>query len=475
MILKDIDLWLVTLKNQGELDVKKIGFINSLKRNRNLILIFLISLIIQIALLIVFQVFSWVSQHSSNNSWFIFLMNTLEPYADYKYWYQGFAKQFFYENWLPYFNLPTNPNKYRNLLLYIVDIILGNQNLSFIYPPFFFYSIIIPASININFVFFPLLLANLLLPIVVYKILDKNKKKKVAEWGFITSALSPLLIFYNGGLLLNTSYVTLFFVIALYFVSKKRFIWSIVFLSVACLFKQTTVFFFLPFLIYIVLVSTERESNHIHFIYFKKLLKYSGILIGILFLGSLPWIILEPSNYLESLMADQSLTFIPQFILPEYNFPVKWYSFLIQFGAPYWLIYILGFLTFTFIGIVLIEIIAMFMLFKWKRNGSLTWLNFLDLIVYTAFMSHLFFPRGVYKYYFTFHVPLVILWFCFHFKEKLMDNDFLRKSGLLLFISVSFIILIFPRMYYLILIWILFFIIVKKSQNKERKNNNLNL
>ncbi len=462
----------IFLINQRGLKHKKIGIISSLKHNKKLIFILLISLIIQIALLIVFQVFSWVSQHSSNEPWFIFLMNTFEPYSDYKYWYQGFAKQFYYENWLPYFNVPTDPNKYRNLLLYLVDIILGNQNLPFIYPPFFFYSIIIPAFININLVFLPLLLANLLLPIVVYKFLANFTKKKVAEWGFITTALSPLLLFYNGGLLLNTSYVTLFFVLALYFMSIKRFTWAIIFLSVACLFKQTTIFFFLPFLIYIVLVSTNRESNHIHFVYFKKLLKYSGILVGILFLGSLPWIILEPYNYLESLMADQSLTFNPQFILPQYNFPVKWYSFLIQFGAPYWLIYILGFLTFSFIGILIIEIIAMFKIYNWGRKGSLDWLKFLDIIVYTAFLSHLFFPRGVYKYYFTFHVPLVILWICFHFKDKLMNNDFLRKLWLFLFISVSFVILIFPRMYYLIIIWMLFLSIVKINLTQNRKKNN---
>ena len=219
MVLKDIYLWLFTLKNQGELEVKNIGFISSLKRNRKLILIFLISVIIQIALLIIFQVFNWVSQHAINTPWFKFLMNTLEPYSDYIYWYQRFAKQFFYEKWLPYFNVPTNPNKYRNLLLYIIDVIMGNTNLSFIYPPFFFYSIIIPASISIELVFLPLFLANLLLPIVVYKFLVIFTKKKVAKWGFIATALSPLLIFYNGGLLLNTSYVTLFFVIALYFMS----------------------------------------------------------------------------------------------------------------------------------------------------------------------------------------------------------------------------------------------------------------
>ena len=463
------------MKNQDILDVKKTKFINLLFRNRKLILVFLISLIIQITLLIIFQTFNWVSQHAINKPWFKVLMNILEPYSDYRYWYQGFAKQFFNENWLPYFNTPTNPNKYKNIILYLIDIILGNQNLSFIYPPFFFYSIIIPAFINIELIFLPLLLANVLLPIVVYKFLSNFTKKRVAEWGFIATALSPLLIFYNGGLLLNTSYVTLFFIIALYFMYKKKFIKAIVFLSVACLFKQTTIFFFLPFLIYAVLVSTEKESVHIHFVYIKKLLKYSGILVGILFLGSLPWIILDPVNYIESLMADQSLTLNPQFNLPDYSFPIKWYSFLIQFGAPYWLLYILGFLTFTFIGILLIEIIAIFMLYNWGRKDSLDWLKFLDLIVYTAFMSHLFFPRGVYKYYFTFHVPLIILWICFHFKDKLVDNDFLRKLWLFLFISVSFVILIFPRIYYLIIIWILFFIIVKISLTQNRKRSNLAL
>ncbi|KKM97627.1 hypothetical protein LCGC14_1166080 [marine sediment metagenome] len=412
-----------------------------LVRNKKLILIYFSSITIQIIIILIFQVNNWVSQHAINTPWFMFLMNTLEPYSDYKYWYQGFARQFFYDDWLPYFDYSSNPDRYKNFLLYLIDIILGNQKLSFIYPPFFFYSIIIPAAININLVFIPLFLANILLPIVVYKFLINFASKKVAEWGFVATALSPLSIFYNGGLFFNTSYVTLFFIIALYFVSKKKFTWAIFFLSVACLFKQTIIFFFPPFLIYIVLQSTEKKSRRVYSIYFKNFLKYTGMLIGMLFLGSIPWIIITPKNYIQSLLVEQSINFNPDFNAPEYNNPVNWYSFLINFGAPYWLIYLLGFLTFTFIGLLIIEIVAIFLLYNWDRKNKLDWIKFLDIIVYTAFISHLFFPRGVYKYYFTLHVPLIILWICFHFKEKLTDNNSIRKVWLLLFVFISFLIL----------------------------------
>ena len=449
----------------------KIKLLNFLRRNKKLILIYFSSITIQIIIILIFQVNNWVSQHAINTPWFMILMNTLEPYSDYKFWYQSFAKQFFYGDWLPYFDYAYNPDRYKNFLLYLIDIIFGNRELSFIYPPFFFYSIILPAAINIDLVFLPIFLANILLPIVVYKFLANFASKKVAEWGFIASTLSPLSIFYNGGLSLNTSYVTLFFVIALYFVSKKKFTWAIFFLSVACLFKQTIIFFFPPFLIYIVLQSTEKESRHVYFIYFKKFLKYSGMLIGMLFLGSIPWIIITPQNYIQSLLVEQSITFNPEFKLPEYNNPVMWYSFLINFGAPYWLIYLLGFLTFTFIGLLIIEIVVIFLLYNWDRKNELDWIKFLDIIVYTAFLSHLFFPRGVYKYYFTLHVPLIIIWICSHFKEKLTYNNSIRKYWLLLFISISSIILFFPRFYYLMIIWMLFAFIVKTNLNQYRNKN----
>lgn len=440
-----------------------------LKSNKRLVIIYFGSFSIQIIVFLIIQVFDWTSQESLNSSWFNLLMNTVEPYSDYKFWYQGFAKQFIYDDWLPYIQQFEDPSKYRNIFEYILVIILGNGQLNFIYPPFFFYSIIIPALISIDLVFLPLLLANLLLPFIIYKFLNNFYGKNIAEWGFITTTLCPLSIFYNGGLLLNTSYITLFFVLALYFISINRFTSATVFLAISFLFKQTAIFFIPPILAYIILKHKSSENKIGFLSYTKSILKYTGILVAIILLGSLPWIIITPKNYIEALLVNQSITFYPVFINPWYNFPVHWYSFLIGLGAPYWLLYILGFLTFTFIGIILMEIIVLFLLFKWHHNDELNWKKLIDVIIYVAFISHLFLPRGVYKYYFTFHVPLVILWICVHFNDILSSDRSKQLNWRLIFILGSLIIIIIPRLYYLIIIWLILAFIIKTNLNLRKQ------
>ncbi|MFW9828103.1 MAG: hypothetical protein ACFFEY_10950 [Candidatus Thorarchaeota archaeon] len=407
------------------------------------------------------QIANWTSQESIDSTWFTLLMNTIEPYSDYKFWYKGFAEQFLYDGWLPYMGPFEDPSKYKNVLEYILNILLNDNHLEFIYPPFFFYSIIIPAFISVDFVFFPILISNLIIPFVIYKFLINFYGKNIASWGFIATALSPLLIFYNGGLLLNTSYITLFFLITLYFTAINRFTLATTFLSISLLFKQTIIFFILPYLVYVSLKKIEVNNKRLSFI--KNFLKYSGIILGISLLGSLPWIIINPQIYIESLLVNQSITFDPSFFVPTYNSPMQWYSFLIRFGAPYWLLYIIAFPSFTLIGIILIQIIVLIMLYNWYRNNELELIKFIDIIIYIAFISHFFFPRGVYKYYFTFHIPLIVLWICFHFNEILSNHRSKRLNWMLILLVSSLIIIFIPRLYYLIVIWFIFGFIIRTN------------
>lgn len=437
--------------------------------NKRLFVIYLISILTQITIFLIIHGFNWISQEHISSPWFMFLMNTLEPYSDYTYWYQGIGKQFLNEGWVPYIGALNEIPEYQNIIDYLLNIIFSGGTLPFIYPPFFFYSIIIPALININLVFLPLIVANNLLPFIIYKLLHNFYGKKIAEWGFIASTICPLSIFYSGGLVLNTSLVTLFFVIALYFVSINQFTKSIIFLSIALLFKQIVIFFVLPFIVYIVLQTTKNNRSRLIIDYSKNFLKYFGILILTLFLGSLPWIIIDPKNYINILLVDQAITFSPEFPIPRYNYPMQWYSFIIKFNAPYWLLFILAFLTFTFLGIIIMEIVSVILFFKWNSKNKLDWIKLLDIIVYTSFITHLFFPRGVYKYYFTFHVPLLILWICFHFKEVLSSDNAMQRNWILLFIVISFGILIMPRFYYLFIFWVIFIIIVRTNLNHNKR------
>ena len=208
-------------------------------------------------------------------------------------------------------------------------------------------------------------------------------------------------------------------------------------------------------------VSDKYESSFYQ--YLKKLIIYSGILIIILFIGSLPWILITPQNYVRSVILTvvRLPTLLPpfRFPYPHYNYPIFWYDFLYSLKAPYLVFWFFGFLNFTYIGIVSLEIVVIFMLIYWHNKNVLNWVKFYDIIIYTTFLSYLFFPRGVYKYYFSFYVPLVVLWICFHFGYRLSNNKSKGTNWILIIVLISIIFMLLPRIYYLILIWGVFFFI----------------
>ncbi len=73
-----------------------------------------------------------------------------------------------------------------------------------LYPPLFIYIISAPGIINIDLVFLPLFIADLLTPVILYKFLKNIFNEKIAKWGFILFIFSPLNKLYTGALFLNT-------------------------------------------------------------------------------------------------------------------------------------------------------------------------------------------------------------------------------------------------------------------------------
>ena len=438
-----------------------------LKSNKKLIFVLSISICIQITIFLIVQLSNWISQKPDDGFWFKFLTQTIEPYSDYKIWYQTFAKQTLYENWLPYLKLfhieLTEAEWYHYWFVENEDLFLN-----FIYPPFFYYILILPSFISIQLMFLPLLITNVLLPILIYKFLNNSFNQKVAEWGFIATAINPLYLFYSGGLALNSSLITFFFVLTLYFISTSRFGYSIVSFAVSILFKQIMIFLAPPIIMFITLKSAIDKKYPFLNNYKKKFFFYSAILGIILFLGSLPWFLIAPGNYLFTMIAPgvEHPTLVPTFHFPypHYHYPIFWYDFLYSLKAPTFLFWIFGFLNFTYVGIISLEIVIMKILFTWHKKGILNWVKFLDIIMYSTFLSYLFFPRGLYKYYFTFYVPLVVLWVCFHFSYRLSKNNSKGTTWTLIIGLISIIFMLLPRTYYLLLIWGVFFYILKKNR-----------
>ncbi|MFX0207012.1 MAG: hypothetical protein ACFFDT_13575 [Candidatus Hodarchaeota archaeon] len=363
--------------------------------------------------------------------WDQLIIGTLEPYLDYKLSYTNFVQAFIHEDWFPYISEVSDP-------------ILA----SYVYPPLFLYALTLPGLINMDLVFLPLLLSDILSPLIIYFLLIHSHGEKIARWGFVAIAFCPFSIFYNSGLLFNMSIVIFFFTLSLYLIYIKRLKWATFTLAISFLIKQIILFLIIPIFIYIILKSTEDKQTSI--------VTHTIILLGTLFIGSLPWILIAPNKYVTTLLMGQQITLTPIFSSPALTWPLHWYSFLIELKVPYWALYITGFLNFTAFGLMMLQLTNIILLLYWDSKDSLEWPKFLCLITYNALLNHLFLPRGVYKYYFTLHVPLIVLWICFNFTPSFSSTSW-RKKALILFLAISLLFLLIHRFFYLWLVWIIFF------------------
>ena len=372
------------------------------------------------------------------------LMTFFEPYSDYDYYYKLFAQAFISGSWTPYSEVAEHP--WLN---------------SYLYPPLFLYILSIPAIISPKLVFLPLFLADVGLPVLIYLFL-RERSKKMASWGYFVTACCPFLIFYDGGLFLNTSLVLFAFFVSLYFFYGEKYKTAVFILALAFLIKQVILFFFPPLFCYAVLKSSSGSIKS----YLKQFAIFGVVLSGTIGIGSLPWLLLAPKNYFSAIFMGQAPNLAPDLQPRHLTWPMHWYSFLIDLHVPTEIIYVAGFLTFTMLGLLLVELLSIILLIRWHRAKVLDWVRILDMTVFVAILIHLFLPRGVYKYYFTLHVPLIILWVAFHYQTSLESARGRKRWGGVV-VGLSSLVLIFPRQLYLILIWLIFFLIIWVDYKKH--------
>ncbi|MBN1802973.1 MAG: glycosyltransferase family 39 protein, partial [Candidatus Lokiarchaeota archaeon] len=310
-------------------------FLTKSGTNNKITILFILSLLIRVFIMVLQILFLDINRDLQFDNIETILLSTIEPYPDYKLWYQLFAENFVKGNWIPYNRIPFIQCGLESYQDYLYLYAHGLIN-----PPLFLYVITIPALIDVSLVFVPLLLADILLPFVIYKFVRKFLSQKLARWAFLLTCFSPLLILYTGGLLLNTSLITLFFIIALYYIASENYSLGVFFLGIAVLFKTIVIFFILPCIVYISLKSRKKRvlsrslanpkihrceifarekiraklrrisclevskkknriacylrgviQNLVNFIeYISAFLKYLLIFLIVLFIGSLPWI-----------------------------------------------------------------------------------------------------------------------------------------------------------------------------------------
>lgn len=318
---------------------------------------------------------------------------------------------------------------YKHLYLKDVERFLGGQILyrdfHSAYPPLWMYTLAAFVRINSSYwsAAIPLLLYDALTPPVIYLIARRMVGGKWPTFIGLAAALAPASIWYNSVLWLNPPPSTFFLTLSAYLLLTKRVRMSATSAALATLYKQTTLAA-LP----ILMICAYRWLSK------KGLLSFAGIFAAIVFIGSMPYLVVFPSLYLWSLGFPGIPT--PQPYVPE-NLTVWEYDIVKPtnlgtvfgvFGAPWLAIFLrqhlIYFITAAFVGLTLLML----------RIRSPDAEVFVRYILYSQLLFILLFPRGTYKYFFTSALPFFAL-VC-------------RKKGdILTFLSMNIGLLLVPRFF----------------------------
>ena len=159
------------------------------------------------------------------------------------------------------------------------------------YPPLFLYALTsfsylpLPSWSSA----LPLVIADALTVVPVYLLARELVSERYSLIASIAFVLAPINLYYVDYLWLNPSLTTLFLMVSVYFLIKRRFDLSAVSLALSIGFKQTALLA-LPIIMIVVWRSLSRRGA----------MRYLLITASICFLISVPYIFLSPGPYLYS-------------------------------------------------------------------------------------------------------------------------------------------------------------------------------
>ena len=323
----------------------------------------------------------------------------VEAFADFSFYYMEFVTRFV-QGYLPY-----TPELYE---------IGGIQ--TYIYPPLYLYILtgfyFIPSEflfpdiqitaltlakdlnfLRVGFAFIFFDLATIVVMYAAARELSDNRFIPVIVMLFF--ALNPVSLWWGNYLWLSTPIHTFFLVLGFYFMIRGKFRWAIVWVTMAAMTKQTAG----------LLIPV------IWFLELRKGLKQLGISVGITALIgvilSMPYLIIFPTAYFEGLTAGlggywfydtlPAVTHpIPVSILafwwPE---PAKFIVFQLVFNGFLWMISLL------FLWLI------SYLIPEEPQSTYLEQLLLIALLISLA--AHIFFARGIYKFYLIALIPFLIL------------------------------------------------------------------
>ncbi len=178
---------------------------------------------------------------------------------------------------------------YVGQLYYAAHGLLPYRDFAYNFPPFFLYTLL-PFYVigGSNAAAIPIVLADVLTPPALYLLVRGYASNRIALLVGLAYAFSPLMLLYEGYQWLGDQPMTFFVVLSLYFLQRNKLIASSIGMGVAELFRQQALLVLPIYAIWLLRGEGRRG------------LSYVVVALGVIVLGSAPFLILTPGPFIGS-------------------------------------------------------------------------------------------------------------------------------------------------------------------------------
>jgi hypothetical protein len=249
---------------------------------------------------------------------------------------------------------------------------------------------------------------------------------------------------------------------------------SIAAIAVATLYKQLAVVFF-PILSIVLL---KKQSGRRHLDNVRGFIKHTAIYAGIVFLVSIPFLLVSPEEYLNQMLLwnigryETLRTFIPELWMT-----VHLNTFYLWLGFPAWFTDTIAFLLANYVFLIICGLVVYgtFAIFKPGFNsdedqpGRIRELVIQALIWgFAAVMCvQLFYPRGAYKFYLLALAPFISVLYDYRNLELGQEISGFKKHHLVPLILSWIVFVCYRFVYFWILgAWLFFYLWMSGSLSR---------
>ena len=298
-------------------------------------------------------------------------LQDIEYFMDVEFWYVDFCNQLHFDNM---FTIYSTIDMYQYSPLFL-----------FVLKPF--------SLIHEIAVLLPIFISHFLTGIVIYKI-------KSQKWVVLSYFLNPIILFYANFSLLNTSLFLLFVMLSYYYIIKAKLNLSMIFLAIACMFKQFAIIVLPIYFIYIIKNCVYYKKINSYFAFFKFMLVFASVILLIM----LPFLIMDIRGVFENMIAGGSFFEFDDLFHISANTPVN-FAISIKYLSGYEL----NFLAILISKNILFIIAYMILLVISLRKEVFGIKQLTIAIIRTVFIFQLLYSRGTYKYYLVFAFAFISL------------------------------------------------------------------